>query len=114
LSGCTCNDKSQEQQPIETAPSPDFPFDKEKWSIKEGHSYPFRERMLNNVIFNDSLRQLKRVDLIDLLGTPSRVNNEYLYYLIEENKLLVMTLNTRTLVIKFKEDDTVEWMKVHE
>ena len=89
-------------------------FDKEKWKVKKGHAYPYRERMLNNVIFNDSLRSLKRNELIETLGEPTRTNNEYVYYLIEESKALFVTLHASTLVIKFKEDDSVEWMKIHE
>lgn len=89
-------------------------FDKAKWNTKKGASYPYREKMLNNVIYNDSLRTLKREAVIEYLGEPTRVQDEYAYYLIEKKKALVLTLTARTLVIKFNEDDKVEWMKIHE
>ena len=115
ISSCSCNKESKEKSnPKKDKEPTEISFDKEKWSVKKGQSYPYREKMLNNLIFNDSLRGLKRVEIIEQLGEPSRTNNEYVYYLIEKNKAFFFTLNSRTLVIKFKEDDTVEWMKIHE
>ena len=114
ISSCTCNEKT-DSKPIQLEDTlTEIPFDKEKWSFKKDQSYPYREKMLNNVIFNDALRKLKRTELIEQLGEPTKVNNEYVYYLIEKNSLLFVTLNASTLVIKFKEDDTVDWMKIHE
>jgi hypothetical protein len=115
ISSPSCNEENEakvEEKIVDIAT--EISFDKEQWSTKKGQTFPSREKMLNNVIYNDSLRSLKRTELLEQLGEPLRTNNEYVYYLIEKNKALFMTLRTRTLVIKFKEDDTVEWMKIHE
>ena len=115
ISSCSCNKESEEKSsPKEVSNLTEISFDQAKWKVKKGYSYPYRDRMLNNVIYNDSLRSLKKSAIIKELGEPTRINNEYVYYLIEKNKVLFMTLNSKTLVIKFKEDDTVDWMKIHE
>lgn len=115
ISSCSCNNEGEEKPKAKELDSTmEISFDKDKWNIKKGHSFPYRDKMLNNVIYNDSLRALKKNELIEQLGEPSRVNNEYVYYLIEKKKALFMTLHSKTLVIKFKEDDSVEWMKIHE
>ena len=33
-------------------------FDKTKWRIKEGLAYPYRDQMLNSIVFNDTVRAL--------------------------------------------------------
>lgn len=115
FSSCSCNNEQQKVTPQkEVLEESELAFDRVKWNMKEGVSYPYREQMLNNVIYNDSLRALNQKDVIAHLGEPSRVQDNYVYYLLEEKKVLMLTLTARTLVIKFNEEDRVEWMKIHE
>jgi hypothetical protein len=92
-------------------------FDKDKWLEHEGDYYPFREKMLVNILHTNLVRSFNKSETIKLLGEPTyyRENKNYLYYLINKKTLLgIWTLHTKTLVIKFKDDKTVEWIKVHE
>ena len=91
-------------------------FDKDKWLEHEGDYYPFRDEMLESILYTDLVRSLDKSGIIKLLGEPTyyRNNKNFLYYLIKKKTLLgVWTLHTKTLVIKLKEDMTVEWIKIH-
>lgn len=71
--------------------------------------------MLNEVLYSDSIRTLTKQQVIDMLGEPDRVNENYLYYTISKTKLGSWTLKSKTLVIKITDDeDMVEWIKLHE
>lgn len=52
---------------IEQSSSSDAPFDKEKWAQKKGKDYPFRNAMLEDVLYNDTIRQ-RRLGLWVLNG----------------------------------------------
>jgi len=88
-------------------------FDKTKWRIKDGKDYPFRKKMLNDVVYNDTIRTLNKAQIIDLLGNPDRINENYLYYRIDQIRLIVWPLHTTTMVVKFTNDSTMEWIKIH-
>ncbi len=108
LLACTaCNNNEKESIKQEK-------FNKEKWSIKSGDNYPFRDDMLNNVLHNDSIRKLNRVEIIELLGRPDKDRDSFLYYRVNEEKLGILTLHTKTMVIKFTGDSSIEWIKLHE
>ena len=94
-------------------PSGEMLFDQEKWSIKEGADYPYRENMLHDVVYNDTIRTLNSTEILDLLGAPDRRNENYLYYRIVQKRLGLWPVKTKTMVIKLAEDDTVEWIKIH-
>ena len=32
-------------------------FDKEKWETKDGKDYPFRDGMLNDIVYNDTIEK---------------------------------------------------------
>jgi len=89
-------------------------FDKSKWSSKDGVDYPFRDQMLNDLIYNDTVRMLDENEIIDLLGEPDRSTDGYLYYMIAQKRLGSWPLHTKSLVIKFSNDGTIDWMKIHE
>ena len=89
------------------------PFDKTKWGVKEGNRYPYREQMLDAVLYSDSIRTLKENEIIDLLGSPDNIKEEHLYYKITENRFGMWTLSTKTMVIKLSEDGSVDWIKTH-
>lgn len=88
-------------------------FDQEKWLIKEGKDYPHREQMVNDVLYNDTIRSLNKAQLLGLLGAPDRNNEGHLYYLIKQPRLLGWPLHTTTLVVKMEDENKVEWIKLH-
>ncbi len=94
-------------------PSSEMVFDKTKWQVKEGKDYPFREKMLNDVVYNDTIRSLNKTQILKLLGNPDRINENYFYYRVAQIRLIVWPLHTTTMVIKFKEDSGIEWIKIH-
>ena len=89
-------------------------FDKTKWDVKEDSEYPYREQMLHDIVYNDAIRELTKDELLDLLGKPDRSNKGNLYYMISQKKLGFWPIKTKTLVIKLKEDNSIEWIKIHE
>lgn len=109
-----CNTDTQDPTEQENLPINELAFDKDKWQTKEGAAYPYREAMLQNIIFNDSIRGLNSEEILALLGEPTRQQDNYLYYRISQNRVGMMTLNAKTMVIKFTDHDTIEWIKVHE
>ncbi len=88
-------------------------FDKTKWLTKEDSGYPYREQMLHDIVYNDSIRKLTKEEMVELLGKPDRSNKGHLYYMISQKKLGFWPIKTKTLVIKFTEDNTIEWIKIH-
>ncbi len=105
--------KTATEDAIETG---QMDFDKSKWQLKEGKDYPFRDAMLNAIVYNDTIRNLNRYQIIGLLGDPDyqRESDLYLYYRTHETRLSFWKVHTRTLVIKLKEDDSIEWIKIHD
>ena len=89
-------------------------FDKTKWGTKEDSKYPYREQMLHDIIYNDTIRELTKDALLELLGEPDRSNKGHLYYMISQKKLGFWPIKTKTLVIKLTEDNSIEWIKIHE
>jgi hypothetical protein len=89
-------------------------FDKVKWSIKYGTKYPYRDKMLNHLVYNIKLKGFKKDSVLNLLGEPNRTDTNYLFYTVAQQFLGDgIPLHTKTLVIKFA-NDTVEWRKIHE
>lgn len=95
-------------------PEFEMTFDKTKWAVKEGKDYPFRNRMLNNVIYNDTIRELNNIDILNLLGKPDRKNEDYIYYMIDQKRIAFWPLHSKFLVFKFKDENTIDWIKIHE
>jgi len=89
-------------------------FDKTKWRVKEDGDYLYRNQMLTDIVYNDTIRNLNKVEILELLGKPDRVNENYFYYLVKENRLWFWTLHTKTMVIKFTNDSAIEWIRIHE
>lgn len=102
-----CNPKKQEPE-VEK-------FDKLKWAIQEGDNYPYRDAMLMDLIGNKRLTGTKRNDILNMLGEPSRMDTNYIFYRINQTKLGdVVPLHTKTLVIEFAADSTVRTSKIHQ
>lgn len=91
-----------------------IPFDKNKWILKEDLNYPFRDLMVKEVLYSDSIRASSKADVLNKLGAPDKINQNHLYYMISQNRLGLWPLHTKTLVIKCSDADSVEWIKLHE
>ena len=91
-------------------------FDSNKWKVKQGKDYPYRDKMLNDILYTDTFRKLNKTELLIELGNPSyyREDKSYLHYIITQKRLFFWPLHTKVLVIKLKDDETVEWIKLHE
>ncbi len=89
-------------------------FDREKWSIKDGDEYPYREQMLRDVVYHDTIRSLSEAELLNLLGSPDRRNDGHLYYRIARKNLGPLTLHETTMVVKMADDQSIEWIRIHE
>lgn len=91
----------------------DSTFDRELWSTRRGGEYPFREQMLRDVVYNDTIRRLNREQLLSLLGDPDRENEGHLYYTISEKKLGFLTLSLTSMVVRLRPDGSVEWIRIY-
>lgn len=89
-------------------------FDKEKWKTKDGKDYPYRGKMINDIVYNDTIRSLNKDQLLELLGEPDYIREGHLYYRINETRLGNWSLKTKTMVIKLVKDRSIEWIKIHE
>lgn len=115
LAFASCQNAGEEKAGADIPePAGEMKFDEAKWKTKDGEDYPFRDKMLNDVIYNDTLRALRKGAILDVLGEPDRTNDDYLYYTISRKRLGFWTLHAKTMVIKFSGDDTIEWIKIHE
>ena len=90
-----------------------MPFSTALWSIQNEGSYPHRSGMYQEVLYSDSIRQLRKPAVLSMLGQPDRIKDDHYYYLIDRTMIGGWTLRQRSLVIKFNED-TVAWIKTYE
>ena len=109
---CTLACKNKEQEKVDNSV---LKFDKMKWAEKNGREYPYRDRMLKDLIDNQKLHGLSNEEVFSLLGRPNRIDNGHLFYTIHRKYFAntFVTLHSKTLVIKLN-NDTVEWRKIHE
>lgn len=71
--------------------------------------------MRNNLIAYIRLTATKRNDFFDKLGEPTLIDENYIFYRINQTMLSEMlTLPTKTLLIEFAEDCTGRTSKIHE
>lgn len=89
-------------------------FNKEKWLIQDGYTYPNRDGMLPVLFANDTLKKLKRDDIYNLLGEPNRTDKNYLFYIVSQRRIGVFPLNTKTLVVKLQGNDSLNKVMIHE
>ena len=109
---CCLSCKNTEE--ASTTKTTETAFDKTKWNTKEGKDYPYRESMIDNLISNDTIKKLNKDGILNLLGEPERIDNNHLFYMIAQERLESWPIHTKTMVIKLKEDGTVDWVKIHE
>jgi len=89
-------------------------FDKERWRVTSDAAYAYRDKMLQDLIGSKRLKQLKKAAVLELLGAPDRTDSLYLFYTILQKRALFFPLHTKSMVIKLKDNDSVEWVKIHE
>lgn len=89
-------------------------FDREQWLYKEGRDYPHRQSMYEEVLYSEELREMNRDEILELLGSPDRQKENYIYYLVEEKRMGTIVLHARYLVFLFTDSGKVEWIKLHE
>jgi hypothetical protein len=95
-------------------PQSEMKFDMEKWKTKDGSKYPYRNKMFIDVVYNDTIRSLNKEEIVEMLGDPDRTNENHLYYIVDEKHIGVWPLSTKSMVIKFSDDDKIDWIKIHE
>ena len=89
-------------------------FDKTQWQVKDLEDYPFRNAMVDDLIKSRILKPLSRDQILELLGIPTRTNENYLYYMVAQTRLGAWPLHTKTLVIKIPEDGSENLIMIHE
>jgi len=110
-----CNTEKEEKSDLsDRGTVAEITFDKTRWRAKEGPDYPYRAQMLNDLVYNDTLRALNKDEILELLGEPNRSNEGHLYYMITQKRLGFWPLHTKTLVIKLSDDNSIDWIKIHE
>ncbi len=57
-----------------------IPFDSEKWSTMEGNDFPLRNLMVDDILYTDKIRKLKKGAILNVLGSPDREQDGHLYY----------------------------------
>ena len=68
-----------------------------------------------DLICNKRLTGTKRIDILNMLDQPSKIDTNYIFYRINQTMLGdVLPLHTKTLGIEFAEDSTVRTSKIHE
>lgn len=106
-----CNNKENNNQ---TAGASEIAFDKTKWAIKQGMDYPYRDLMLNDLMYGHELHDIPKDSLVAMLSQPDRTDSLYLFYRIAQERIGFFPLHTKTLVFKLHPDSTVLWIKIHE
>lgn len=95
-------------------------FEQDRWKAREGDDFPYRDEMLydlmnsQNIVDDRGLRDLKRDEILELLGEPTRVDTNYLFYRVAQKRLGLWPIHTKSMVIQLAEDSTVNWVKIHE
>jgi hypothetical protein len=112
LSGCFCllNCNQGKNEKANNA----LLFDKTKWAEQYDNDYPYRDKMFKNLFETDTLKKLRKDGILSILGQPTRSDTNYLFYILSQERIGILPLHTKTLVIKFSGDTTVEWVKIHE
>lgn len=113
-------DPEGKSEEVAAASDTEWLFDSAKWKSKAGKDYPYRDKMLEDlmtsrqIIGEESLRDLDREQILELLGEPDRVDTKYLFYQVEQKRLGLWPIHTKTMVIQLAENNQVNWVKVHE
>jgi hypothetical protein len=112
ISVLACKNNSYESV-SETKPETEIAFDSAKWKTRQGQEFPYRAQMLDDLVQSKKLKGLKKSDVLNLLGEPSRTDKNYMFYEVSRDKIEFFTLRAKTLVLRFSPEDTVEAVLVH-
>ena len=82
--------------------------------MKDGFDYPYRNKMLQDLVTNKKLKKLKKEEIEEMLGQPERIDSAYLFYRIAQQRLHFFPLHNKTLVIKLTDDDKRNSVMIHE
>src|SRR6187399_801350 len=82
---CNLNDKRPAQPGTVTNTS--IEFDKTKWMTGSDYYYPYRDKMLKDLMGNGKLKGLKKDKVLDLLGEPTRRDSNYLFYRVVQKSI---------------------------
>jgi hypothetical protein len=107
-----CNNGKAKKTAGETTTA--IEFDTTKWRMKNGDDYPYRDELLTYLTTNNKLKGWKKDSVVAFLGQPDKIDSNYLFYVIAQQRLGFFPLHTTTLVIKLAADSTVEWRKIHQ
>ncbi|MGV3697874.1 hypothetical protein [Flavobacterium sp.] len=88
-------------------------FDASKWKIKKDSDYLYRKGMIDDLVRSNALKKLDKAGILVLLGEPERIENNHLFYQIDQDRIGSWPVRTKTLVIKMENDSVVEWVKIH-
>jgi hypothetical protein len=115
LLACSADESSSAHQQNGAAAA-QIAFDVEMWQAKDGDDYLYRTKLVDAVLYYDSIRTLTTNGILNYLGNPDykRETTDHWYYRISEQHLGKWTLHTQTIVIKFHDGNTVEWIKLRE
>ncbi|MBR9920485.1 MAG: hypothetical protein GYB31_06570 [Bacteroidetes bacterium] len=89
-------------------------FDSEKWQLKEGKDYPYRDQMLDDLVDSRLLKPMTKEEVLDVLGVPDRSDGLYLFYTVTQKRIGLFPLHTTTLVVKLSEDGGENTILIHE
>lgn len=113
----SCKSDSKQERREHDGPGPktqERVFESSGWKKKNGEDYPFRNKMLDDLIDSQRLKTMKYNEVVTLLGEPDRTDSLYLFYRIEQKRIYSWPIHTKTLVIKLFNDSTVKWVKIHQ
>ena len=73
----------------------------------------YRNQMVEDVLYNDTIRTLRKDQILDVLGAPSKEVSGHFYYDVSKKQIGPWTVKARSLVVKFNDLDSIEWIKLY-
>ena len=108
----SCSNKPKEEsKPIKNKSQ--TAFDSKKWKLKLDKDYPWRSLMTDALLYSDTLRVMSKEQVLDVLGQPDRIDNNYLFYTVSESRFVLFVLNQKTLVVVLSEDGSKNKVMLH-
>lgn len=89
-------------------------FDHAKWQTTNEYDYAYRNKMLKDLVASDTLKKLNRVQVVAMLGEPTRTDGNYLFYRVSEQRMGFFILHATTLVVRISDDGTPNKVMIHE
>ena len=90
-------------------------FDKVKWMTKDDIEFPFRNKMLKDLMTNYKLTGIKYSEVIKLLGEPNFSDSaSFAYQVIEDYGRDIDPVYTKNLDFEFDKDSVITSYKIVE